>query len=228
MRILSVIAALFCLSSAASAADMTEKAGGGTYERHDMSGPYIGVGAGYQITDYAISIGGQDFSGIAQDGFTATAHVGWNLLVSPDFYLAPELEVGISDASVEFGPLGDVIELDNFASLTIAGKYFIAPQTWVGPRAGYELQYLTALGNTDVETGWWLLGAELGTEAAQGVSLKLTADILFLDFVEVDGLTGPDNDTITEALEDSITLRIQARTSYRMPTPQSLRKVLGD
>lgn len=204
---------------------------GGTYNRgviaFDMSGPYVGAGLGYQITDYTLSIVGEDFSGIAQDGFTSSAHVGYNLRVLDGLYLAPEVEAGVSDAAVEFGPLGDVIELDSFVNATVAAKFMISPQTWLGARFGYEQQYLSALG-TDVTADWWITGAELGTEVYSGISLKLTADILWLGDVEVDGLTSDQNDFISDALENSSTLRIQARTSYRPPVPQSLSRLVGD
>lgn len=179
-----------------------------------FAGPFIGLGVGAQATDITISTPySGDFSGISADGFTASVHGGWNF-GGGLLYFGPEVELGTGDANVEFGPFGDILEMETFANLVATAKWRFNPSAYAGIRGGYELQYWSAIGNTDIETGWWLVGGELGASVAPGVTVKVTADYLMLDEVEIDGATAATNDAITDVLEETDAFRVQLRGSY--------------
>lgn len=215
--ILIAVAIILGLHGIGYAADAREQPIS-TYDRgviaDDLAGPFIGVGIGYQATDITITSGGEDFSGISADGFTGSAHAGWNFPLGASLYVGPEVELGVSNVNVELGRLGDVLEMDSFGNLVATAKYRLNSGAYVGLRGGYELQYWSAFDNTDVETGWWLIGGELGVTPAPGVTVKATVDYLSLDHVEVDGLVGRNNDAITDALQETDAVRVQLRSSY--------------
>lgn len=208
---------IFGFADIGHSADATDK--GSTYQRgvitsaagDPFAGPFIGLGVGGQATDITISTPySGDFSGISADGFTASVHGGWNF-GGGLLYFGPEVELGTGDANVEFGPFGDILEMETFANLVATAKWRFNPSAYAGIRGGYELQYWSAIGNTDIETGWWLVGGELGASIAPGVTVKVTADYLMLDEVEIDGAT---NDAITDVLEETDAFRVQLRGSY--------------
>lgn len=219
MRAILIVVAIFMgmHGIAAKAADVREQPGA-AYDRgviaDTFAGPFIGVGVGYQATDFTITAGGEDFSGISADGFTGSAHAGWNVPLGASLYVGPEVEVGVSDVNVELGSLGDVLELDSFGNLVGTVKHRFNSGSYVGLRAGYELQYWSAIGGHDIESGWWLAGAELGVQPFPGVTTKVTVDYLSLNYVEVDGATSGHNDAITDALEKTDAIRVQLRSSY--------------
>jgi len=232
MRIFLAILAVVLGSSAALAADPVVQAGG-TYDRgvikaapsNPFAGLYVGVDAGAEANDISLTVPGfGDFSGISADGFRGSVHLGGNACVDVGC-VGVEGAYGLSDANVEVGPLGSVLEADDFAKLLVTAKARFG-NSYVGARAGYEWQDWTAIGEVDVNTGWWVIGGEVGTMVTGGGVLRLVVDYSILDSVEVDGIGGAGNREITKALEDTDKLAVSLGLSYYTGFGQSLTSLI--
>jgi hypothetical protein len=234
MRIFLTILAVFVGTVGASAADVTVK-GGETYNRstitaapegNPFAGLYFGGDMGGEANDISLTLDGEDFSGISADGFRGGMHAGYNACVASGC-VGVELAYGLADANLHVGPLGDVLEAEDYARALLTGKYRFG-NSYVGARAGYEWSAWTVgnekLGGTrDVDTGWWVIGGEIGTMATAGGVLRLTVDYSVLDDVSVAGI---DERAINRALEDTDKLTAKVGFSIYPAIGQSLTSIL--
>lgn len=195
-------------------------------ESNPFAGLYVGGEVGAETNDITLSLGeAGTFSGISADGFRTGVYGGYTLC-GPVICAGAEAAYGLADANVEFGPYGDLLEAEDYlkAVATLKARFGNA---YVGIRGGYEWQTWTAGnsqigGELDVDTGWWVVGAEVGVMPLAGGVVRLAADYAMLDAIEVDGASGAGNDEITKALEDTDKLTIMLGVHYQVGFGRSL------
>jgi len=185
-----------------------------------FAGPYGGLTAGGQYTDITIT------GGSGEDGFLIGAHTGWNFCRGR-VCLAPQIEYAVTDVSVNFGPLGEVVRLEDYFQLVAVLGAQVGNSSFVSIHGGYEWQNWTVGnamlgGETDVDVGAWVIGIGIDTLVAPQLSVGLALDYLFFDSIEADGLNGRENDSLTAALEDSDALRVKLKTTWRPAVTSNL------
>jgi len=214
MRIIAFITGLV-LATSAGASDLKEPRSIFTplaaAVSNQFAGFYGGVVAGSQFTDITISEDGHDFSGISADGLLAGAHVGYNLC-GGRFCLGPRVEYAFSDVAVEFGPLGDVLRMDDYFQISAQAGVTISNDTLLSVRVGYEWQNWVLdldrvnLGEHDATVEAVVIGASLETMVTSQLSVAVDIDYLMFNETDAPGLD--------RALEDSDALRVKVRGSW--------------
>lgn len=179
-----------------------------------FAGFYGGLTAGAQFTDITITSGGDDFSGLSADGGLVGGHAGFNYCTGR-FCFGPVAEFAFSNVSFEFGPLGDVLVMDDYFQLVAQAGITVGRQTLISIHAGYEWQNWRldldriGLGEHDADVGAWVVGGSIETLISRNISAALVVDYLMLDDVN-------DDDRLTDALEKSDALRIKLRATYHL------------
>lgn len=181
-----------------------------------FSGLYGGVTAGAQFTDITISDHGQDFSGISADGAQLGGHVGFNWCPGR-VCIGPAAEFAWSNVAVEFGPLGDVLRMDDYLQLTVQAGVVIGKKTLVSVHAGYEWQSWVldldriGRGEHDADVEAWVVGFGIATMVTSNTAVELRADYLMFNDIDADDL---DRSEARRALDKSDALRIKLKATY--------------
>lgn len=220
MRILTLIAALFFGAVAANAADIRSSKDASifaplaTATGNPFAGPYGGVTAGAQFTDITISDGrGNDFSGISADGGLVGGHLGYNYCPGR-VCIGPAVEFAFSNVSVEAGPLGDILRMNDYVQLTMQAGVVVGRQTLVSVHAGYEWQSWTldldriGYGEHDADAEAWVIGGSVATMVTENLSVALVADYLMLNDI--------DQPNLTDTLDKSDALRVKLRGTWHL------------
>lgn len=168
-----------------------------------FAGLYGGVTVGAQFTDITIS----DFSGISADGAQLGGHAGFNWCPGR-VCIGPAAEFAWSDVTVEFGPLGDILRMDDYAQLTAQAGVVIGKQTLVSIHAGYEWQsWVLDLGSEhDATVEAWVVGLGIATMVSSNTAVELRTDYLMFNEIDTPGLD--------RILDESDALRIKLKATY--------------
>jgi hypothetical protein len=182
-----------------------------------FAGLYGGVTAGAQFTDITItdSHGGDEFSGLSADGGLVGGHIGFNFCPGR-VCIGPAAEFAFSNVSLEAGPLGDILRMDDYIQLTMQAGVVIGRQSYISVHAGYEWQsWVLDLdriggGEHDADVEAWVIGGSIATMVTENLAVSLVVDYLLLsDIADAPG-------GLVSALEESDALRVKLRGTWHL------------
>ena len=164
----------------------------------------VGIHGGGQFTNIDLY---DEFDGIGADGLVGGLH-GEYLFAVGRFRVGPYVEGGFSNVNTEYGG-ADLLTQDTYFGGGLKAGAVLGTAFLYG-RIGYEWsQWSSDFFSGDIDVDGFLIGGGVEAMIARNISIGLDAAYLIPSNVEVDGFD------VTDAVEESETLRILARITYR-------------